>query len=76
MFMRKHEGESADWTLQTELQASQVDLLQVILRILQIAHLENPPTDQIQPVRRPNTVIPEPETKSLDALGDFLKGQD
>ena len=76
MFMRKHEGESADWTLQTELEATQVDLLQVILRILQIAHLENPPQDEIQLVRRPHTITPERETKSLDALGDFLKGQD
>jgi hypothetical protein len=72
---RKRLGDLAHWDEQTELQASTVDLMQVMVRILQGAYTENPPTDQLKMVPRPYPPQSEPEkTVGLDGLTDFLKG--
>jgi hypothetical protein len=75
-YVRKTLGDqAAEWDYPTELQASAVDLLQVISRTLLGAYAKNPPTDAIEPVRRPfDAPKSKPQAQSLNALADFLKG--
>ena len=69
--------EIAEWDKSLELQASTVDLLQYILRVLQVAHLKEPPTDPLHPVPRPYaTDEPAPDEPAIPAseIMSFLKG--
>ena len=65
----------AGWDNDTELAAVQVDLLQVILRTLQVAHLQDPPSEPLTSVPRPYAVeTPPEEAVGLSGLQDFLEG--
>lgn len=74
-YARSH-GTASLWTQPVEMQASTLDLLQMILRVLQVAHLQDPPTGAIRPIPRPwQDTPPDPTpTVSLAQFRQAMRG--
>ena len=61
------------WDNTAELLAEQVDLSNVIVRILQVVNSERPPQGDIPRRPRPYEAPVEPETVDLAGLNNFLE---
>lgn len=71
--VRKHQGDMAGWSVDTELSAATFDVLHSLLRITIAAHGGEPP--EVHLVPRPYKIEKEPEkTVGLSEFADFLKG--
>lgn len=76
-FARARNGEAAAWTQAVELAATQVDVLQLLLRTYINANSEQKITDPYKPYPRPAAISGPPapeETVNLSGFADFLKG--
>lgn len=71
--MREQLNAPMGWDNQTELQAQTADLLHILIRLTQAAHMENPPRGDIYRTPRPYDNVEEPEMATLSNLSDFLK---
>jgi hypothetical protein len=71
--VRKHQGDMAGWSIDTELNAATVDVLQALLNVTLAAHGGKP--SEVKPVPRPYKIEKEPDkTVGLAEFADFLKG--
>ena len=63
------------WTNNTEMAATQVDLLQVIARILYNSNAKDPETSPLSPVQRPWEAAPVQETLTIAQFNTLLEQQ-
>jgi hypothetical protein len=60
------------WDNTTEMVAELIDTTHGVLRVLQVAHLKDPPTGDLPRVPRPYETTVAPKTLTLSELSGFL----